>query len=92
MCVSPDLLTCLIAVAAESKPTMCIIGGGPFVSRVDHLSRRWMVRGGGGGGGVGANGGTISSMTIQLRVQESVKHIFLYSSYFLLPKVRSACA
>ena len=25
--------TCLIAVAAESKPTMCIIGGGPGGTR-----------------------------------------------------------
>ena len=29
--------TCRIAVAAESKPTICIVGGGPFVSRGDQV-------------------------------------------------------
>ena len=29
--------TCLIAVAAESKPIMCIIGGGPIVSTEDQV-------------------------------------------------------
>ena len=34
--------TCIIAVTTESKPTICIIGGGPFVSRGTRYSRhKW---------------------------------------------------